>query len=828
MSQYEFFPQPHVLELAPGGADACGISAVETAKEFTANLQHAAADKLALKDGGRSLLIEVNLEFKRVDEYRIRFAEDKVHLAARDERAAYYGVCTLKQMLEQGGLPANGEIHDWADVEMRILMIDLKRVGWNFDYLMALPERVAEMKINAVLMEYEDKVRFDFCDTIPVESAFTSEQIRAFVAEAEKHYLEVIPLVQCLGHWEYILKHDKYAHVRELPDRIDMGCPLKEETFELFSNMASEILALHPNSRYFHIGADETRLLGCCDQCAARAAESGKSRLYTDHVNRAINWVKEQDRTALFWGDMLLNHPEVSDLCSKDAIVVDWSYQPVEPRQPFIRFRPLMQETGELDYASYCEIVPQDLRDRFDEHTRPSAETRDFDSLPYGTYFQSLGYRVIGASNINNAANVLLHSDNARRKGLLGNLATYWGASSSPRPPYTVYEGRWAGACMLGASGWNAQAEWEQRNDYYERFADYYQGRADLGPVYRGVTSIRMLIPAGGPRTADSSCKADIRKLADLDLSPASLPHAANAELYLTLARKCLLEQELEELRNTLLTRPLLPSARYRRIDLAPWANDSFVHSEEHPGWSRDRNNDLAALPKGDVCFEGIPFLIHPDSPGMEKSVVMVGARKDKPYYPAEIKGIRIGCRARYLSFLHCAVELDGGAAALVGRYVLHYADGTSEEIPLLCDKNIGGWWHATDLPDAAVAWSGANKRCTDVGIYSMLHLPSALDKEIASVDFHSKGNVILALAAVTAVVAASSDCRDPESDGGDECAEVNARLDMLEGKYSKLEAEWRRILPAYVTTDSTDEICGMAFGLPVDYLRRLRRLAAE
>jgi hypothetical protein len=819
MGDYSFFPQPKEISLVAAVIGG-GISGFEIANGFSNRLRDAAVKKLGNCGAGRKLLIQPADNMTRIDEYLLKFEESRIVLEAGSERAAFYGLCTLQQMLASTGLPASGEIRDWADLELRILMIDLKRVGWNFDYLLGLPERIAELKINAVLMEYEDKVKFDFCDTIPVMSAFSQEQIKSFVTEAGANYLEIIPLVQCLGHWEYILKHEKYAQVRELPDYISMGCPTNPATFELFVAMAGEIMALHPDSRYFHIGADETRLLGKCERCAPQAAEKGKASLYADHVGRVIAWVKERGKTPLFWGDMLLNHPEISPLFDRDAVVVDWDYEPSERRIDKIRFRPCLENIGEMDYLSYRKLVPPTLQEQFAPHVQASEQTKDFDSLPNGTYFQSQGYRVIGASNVFKAGNVLLHSDNATRKNLLGNLATYWGASNSLTAPYNIYEGRWAGACMVGASGWNAEYEWEHRDSYYARFAASYQKRPDLAPLYRAITETRMLIPAGGPRVAKTDVMECIRRTGELAVDPATLPHSQNARLTQSLAKKCRVELELDAWRKAALSQPLLSADAYREIDLSGIVNDRFTHEEELPGWSRDRNNDLASMPKGRVCYQGIPFHIIPDR-RERNAAALVGEREGKPYFPRAIRHIPVGGKARYLSFLHCLVEADTIGGQVAGHYIIHYADGSEERIPLVHAKNIGGWWHATDLPEAPVAWSGPNLRCPEVGIHCFVHEVAKPDVVVTDIDLEGDGSVIIALAALTAIAPVAT------SGKNDKAALLMRQIDEFVARLDGLRREWRELLPSFVTPESTEEICNLAFSNPVRALQDLRKMMA-
>ena len=137
----------------------------------------------------------------RPDEYEIVMTEDGTLIRSASDSGFFYAEKTLKS------LPADqiGRIHDWADVPLRIQMIDLKRIDWNFDYLLSLFPLFAEFKINACLIEYEDKFPYRFTDQIAVPSAFTREQLLELKRVAKENHVELIPLVQCFSHWEYIL-----------------------------------------------------------------------------------------------------------------------------------------------------------------------------------------------------------------------------------------------------------------------------------------------------------------------------------------------------------------------------------------------------------------------------------------------------------------------------------------------------------------------------------------------------------------------------------------------------------------------------------------------
>ncbi len=199
--------------------------------------------------------------------------------------------------------------------------------------LKALADKAAAGGLNTLLMEWESSFPFQENATLCGPDAFTPEEHKEFIDYCAARGIEVIPLQNCFGHAQYILRHERYASLREDDNDRSQVCPLKvEEARAVFGSIFSEIARAHP-SRYMHIGCDETRLLGRCPRCAEKMARDGISRLFVDYVIEMCALVRALGKTPVIWGDMLLQHPEAADLLPKDLIVMDWNYG-----RPFNRF----------------------------------------------------------------------------------------------------------------------------------------------------------------------------------------------------------------------------------------------------------------------------------------------------------------------------------------------------------------------------------------------------------------------------------------------------------------------------------------------------------
>lgn len=196
------------------------------------------------------------------------------------------------------------------------------------DALYRLADRSAELGMNAILMEWEGSFPFKENATLCKKEAYTEEEVCGFVDYCSSKGIEVIPLQNCFGHCEYILRHERYSVLREpgLDYMYSQVCPSrKEEAKEVFTSIFAEIARMHP-SQYIHIGCDETLLLGRCNKCKATVEQYGRSKLFVDYVNVMCEIVHSLGKTPVIWSDILVKYPEAVEELPEDLIVMDWNY----------------------------------------------------------------------------------------------------------------------------------------------------------------------------------------------------------------------------------------------------------------------------------------------------------------------------------------------------------------------------------------------------------------------------------------------------------------------------------------------------------------------
>jgi serine/threonine protein kinase len=142
---------------------------------------------------------------------------------------------------------------------------------------------------------------------------------------------------------------------------------------------------------------------------------------------------------------------------------------------------------------------------------------------------------------------------------------------------------------------------------------------------------------------------------------------------------------------------------RLSPVELSPYFNASLTNN-----WLRDyEGNDLSSLPTGWRRYGAVSF----DVRGL---VQLSGAytQDRRLSFPTSLDGIPVDRRCNAIHFLHGTVwKADQGET--VARYVVHYADGRHEEVPLRYGDELRDWWWSAKFPlnatAATVAWVGTN-----------------------------------------------------------------------------------------------------------------------
>ncbi len=209
-----------------------------------------------------------------------------------------------------------------AGFKIRAFYIDCRVQVMTVSAIKEFALDLSKKGINALLIEYEATFPFEKHSTLTNSLAYSRSDIKEIVKYCASLGMDVIPLQNCFGHCEYILRHDRYASLREDSKEVSQVCPLKiDEAKKIFREIFEDVASLHP-SKYFHIGADETYLLGNCKNCSKK----DKSRLFVDYVKAMCQILEDMGKTPIIWADIILKYNGAAGELPKNLVFVDWNY----------------------------------------------------------------------------------------------------------------------------------------------------------------------------------------------------------------------------------------------------------------------------------------------------------------------------------------------------------------------------------------------------------------------------------------------------------------------------------------------------------------------
>jgi len=557
---------------------------------------------------------------------------DGVLLAGKAAKGVFYGMQTLRQMVfpgEDGPVVRGAEISDHPDMRMRSWHSACPIVEDVEDYKRLL-DTLALLKFNTVMIEINDKLKYERHPDISSSGALSKEQLREIAAYARNLQFEVIPQVQTLGHFGYVLNKPGYGRLSETAEpKPGRGfwayCPSNPDVYPLVFDLFTEVIETVEPKRYFHIGHDEFTFVpfGRCERCKNTPPE----QLFAREVKKLHDWLAERNLKTLMWGDELLQdqHGKMYDtykatpLIPKDIIICDWHYAP-------------------------------------------------WDEFPSLEYFKDNGFQTI-ACGWYNVRNVYNFTRAAKKVGNMGYSGTTWyGIGRIAVTPDLM-----AGICLTAENTWS---NWNPALD-----------KMPYHPTDR------------------------FRALYDIRKKPA-------------------------------------PAREFFVVDISRWCNRDLSDNERKTQcFGLGPDNDLSPVPKGRQDMRGIPFLVTDPGKNDGKGMIMLCGR-DGDGLPQKVWQIGVGAKARSLIFLHTTTRTGCSRMSMyerlkrepknVGRYVVHFEDGSKEIVPLVYRRNIVEWNNRLATGLAPIVWTGATRAGSLIQLCAFEWANPKPNVAIRAVDFES------------------------------------------------------------------------------------------
>ncbi|CAI4227093.1 unnamed protein product [Auanema sp. JU1783] len=218
-----------------------------------------------------------------------------------------------------------------------IIHFDLKGAPPRPTYFLDLLTTISKLGATGIIIEWEDMFPYSGrLERMRNGNAYSMEETLMILDHAHSLGLTIVPLVQTLGHLEWILKTKEAAHLREDPRYPMVACIGDEEAVDLILEMVNQVLDVHAKYPlpFYHIGADEVYQIGICEADKMKLSskfQNDTKRLVYNHIQHvSLNISQQQPNTkVLIWFDELRNgSPELIEEYQLDKLVIPvvWKY----------------------------------------------------------------------------------------------------------------------------------------------------------------------------------------------------------------------------------------------------------------------------------------------------------------------------------------------------------------------------------------------------------------------------------------------------------------------------------------------------------------------
>jgi hypothetical protein len=221
---------------------------------------------------------------------------------------------------------------------IRAFQWDLARQVERLDWLTARLPRYAEWGYQELYLHLEDAVEYPSLPGIARADAYSQAQLGALVDAATRSGIKVVPIVNLLGHTQYLIKSPRLRDLNEL--RAADGSPLERgqvcPVHPRFAGVAAKLLrdmAPFCTAGRVHVGLDESFHLGRHPLSRADIARHGLAGHFANHVGRLHALAAGHGLQLGIWADMLYFLPGAIPRLPRGIAAYDWYYYPF-PRHP--------------------------------------------------------------------------------------------------------------------------------------------------------------------------------------------------------------------------------------------------------------------------------------------------------------------------------------------------------------------------------------------------------------------------------------------------------------------------------------------------------------
>jgi hypothetical protein len=240
---------------------------------------------------------------------------------------------------------------------------------------------LSKTPVNQLFLRINYNYQFKSHPELAEKNALTEQQVKKMVKTAAQHNIEIIPIINMLGHQSW-KKDNIHSLLRVYPEFEENPgiklqdkdfytrayCPNHPEVHNVVFAVIDELVEVF-EAKGVHVGMDEVFILGedGCDRCKGK----NKAELFANEVNLIQTHLAQKNITMYIWGDRLLDGittgigawaaskndtDRAIDLISKDVVICDWQYESAPPTPGYFAIKGLNVISASFQVPSVAEF----------------------------------------------------------------------------------------------------------------------------------------------------------------------------------------------------------------------------------------------------------------------------------------------------------------------------------------------------------------------------------------------------------------------------------------------------------------------------------------
>ena len=265
------------------------------------------------------------------ESYKIKVTPVNVRITAKSSAGLFYGVQTLRQMIEGSGDKAfipEVEIEDWPSLTYRGFMMDMSHLQFpKIEEIKNQIDFLSRWKGNQYLFYSEASIELEGYPLLLADARYTKAQVKEIIEYAKVRHVDVVPNMELYGHLHDLFRLEHYSDLSVVPHGGEF-IPDDPRVELILNDWITQISELF-TSAFFHIGFDETWSL----EFEAKKRNKTPEELYLYRLKQTTDIIEREGKSPMVWADMLQKYPSIIPKVSQKIIAVPWHYSALDDKK---------------------------------------------------------------------------------------------------------------------------------------------------------------------------------------------------------------------------------------------------------------------------------------------------------------------------------------------------------------------------------------------------------------------------------------------------------------------------------------------------------------